>query len=89
MAKNMALLEDGTVVNILWCSDGEPETDTLKNSGDYPVAIGDTYTDGQWLRDGMELLTPLEEAEQKNAALAAELADAKEALAILGVAENE
>lgn len=89
MAKNMALLEDGTVVNILWCSDGEPETDVLKNAGDYPVAIGDTYTDGRWFRDGMELLTPLEEAEQKNAALAAELADAKEALAILGVVENE
>lgn len=89
MAKTMALLEDGTVVNVIWCSDGEPETDTLKNSGDYPVAIGDTYTDGRWFRDGVELLTPLEEAEQKNAALAAELADAKEALAILGVNPDE
>lgn len=89
MAKTMALLDDGTVINVLWCSDSEPETFTLKNSGDYPVAIGDTYTDGRWLRDGVELLTPLEEAEQKNAALAAELADAKEALAILGVNPDE
>ena len=85
MAKTMVLLEDNVIVNLLWCSDGELETDTLKNSGDYPVAIGDTYMDGRWFRDGVELLTPLEEAEQKNAALAAELADAKEALAILGV----
>lgn len=89
MAKTMALLEDGTVINVLWCSDGEPETDTLKNSGDYPVAIGDTFTDGKWFRDGVALLTPLEEAEQKNAALAAELADSREALAILGVTEDE
>ena len=89
MAKTMALLEDGTVVNVIWCSDGEPETDTLKNAGDYEIAIGDTLTDGKWCRDGVELLTPLEEAEQKNAALAAELADANEALAILGVNPDE
>lgn len=89
MAKTMALLENSTVVNLLWCSDGEPETEVLKNIGDYPAAIGDTFTDGKWYRDGVVLLTPLEEAGQKIVSLSAELADAKEALAILGVTEDE
>ena len=31
MAKSMALIENGTVANMLWCSDSEPETDILIN----------------------------------------------------------
>ena len=64
MAKTMAVLENGVVVNILWCSDGEPETDTLIDPEDRPVGIGDTYKDGKWYRDGVEILTPLEQAQQ-------------------------
>ena len=67
MAKTMALLEDNAIVNLLWCSNSEEETDALKEVGDYELRIGDTFEDGKWYRDGSELLTPLEEAELKTA----------------------
>ena len=67
MAKAMVLLEDNVIVNLLWCSNSEEETDTLKEVGDYELNIGDTFEDGKWYRDGSELLTPLEEAELKAA----------------------
>lgn len=60
MAKNMARVVDGVVVNIDWCSDDAPETDTLKNIFDRPVGIGDEYHNGKWYRNGVEILTPLE-----------------------------
>ena len=62
MAKSMALIENGTIVNMLWCSDSQPETEFLINPADRPVGIGDTYKDGKWYRDGEEVLTPLEAA---------------------------
>lgn len=62
MAKSMALIENGTVANMLWCSDSEPETDILINPADRPVGIGDTYSNGKFYRGGVEILTPLEEA---------------------------
>lgn len=67
MAKSMALIENGAVANMLWCSDSEPETATLVNPADRPVAIGDTYSDGKFYRAGEEILTPLEEALKENA----------------------
>lgn len=67
MAKSMALIENGAVTNVLWCSDSEPETATLVNPADRPVAIGDTYSNGKFYRDGVEILTPLEEALKENA----------------------
>ena len=63
MAKNMALVENGIVVNVLWCSDRALETETLIDTADRPVGIGDTYTDGKFYRDGAEVLTPLEQAQ--------------------------
>ena len=42
MAKTMAQIAGGVVTNILWCSDGEPETDALVIIADRPVSIGDT-----------------------------------------------
>ncbi len=63
----MALIENGTVANMLWCSDSEPETDTLIDPGERPVGIGDTYSDGKFYRDGVEILTPLEETLKENA----------------------
>lgn len=74
MAKNMALIEDGVVVNILWCSGDEPETETLIDMNDYPVGVGDTYENGKFYRDGVEILTPLEEVRKENAVLVADLA---------------
>ena len=72
MAKNMALIENGVVVNVLWCSDAEPETDALINPDGRPVGIGDTYSDGKFYRDGKEVLTPLESAMAENEQLKTE-----------------
>ena len=63
MAKSMAIITDGVVTNMIWCSDSAKETDTLKDPADRPVGIGDTYSNGRWYRDGVEILTPLEDAE--------------------------
>lgn len=67
MAKSMALIENSTVTNMLWCSASEPETDALINPADRPVSIGDTYSNGKFYRDGVEILNPLEEALKENA----------------------
>ena len=82
MAKSMALIENGAVTNVLWCSDSEPETDTLINPADRPVAIGDAHSNGKFYRDGVEVLTPLEEALKKNAEYETALTEIEEALGI-------
>lgn len=87
MAKNMARIDRGVVVNMEWCADYTPETDTLKDPKDRPVAIGDTYDNGKWYRDGVEILTPMEDALARIAALETENADMSAALTILGVSE--
>ena len=46
--------------------------------GDRPVGVGDTYTDGKFYRDGVEVLTPMEQAQ-------AEIDAYKAALNELGV----
>ena len=76
MAKNMARIKDSIVINIEWYSDFTPETDVLKDMGDRPVAIGDTYSDGNFYHDGERVLTVLEYTQKL-------LADAENALAIL------
>ena len=78
MAKNMARIENGLVVNIEWCSDKQAQTETLINLADRPVAIGDTYDGSDFYRDGERVLTPMEEAQ-------AEIKDMKNALNELGV----
>lgn len=85
MAKNMALVSDGVVVNVLWCSDKAAQTDTLIDPDGRPVGIGDTYSDGKFYRDGAEVLTPLEEAQAEIAALREEKADMQAALENLEV----
>ena len=82
MAKSMALIENGTVTNMIWCSDSEPETATLIDPADRPVAIGDTYSDGKFYRDGTEILTPLEEALKKNAEYESALTEIETALGV-------
>lgn len=83
MAKNMAKIENGAVVNILWCSDKEPEIDTLVAPGDRPVGIGDAYSDGKFYRDGGEILTPLAATRKENERLTAENAELLEAMATM------
>lgn len=82
MAKSMALIENGTVANMLWCSDSQPETASLINPADRPVAIGDTYSDGKFYRNGVEILTPLEEARKKNTEYEAALSEIETALGV-------
>lgn len=82
MAKSMVVVDDGVVSNIIWCSDSEPETDTIINPADRPVAIGDTYSDGKFYRGGVEILTPLEEAQKQNAEYEAALSEIEAALGV-------
>ena len=82
MAKSMALIENGAVTNVLWCSDPEPETDILINPADRPVGIGDTYSNGKFYRGGVEILTPLEEALKKNAEYESALTEIETALGV-------
>ena len=84
MAKAMAVITNGTVTNVIWCSDSQPETDTLKSPGERPVGIGDTYSGGKWYRDGAEILTPMEEAQKKNAEYEAALTEIEAALEVNG-----
>lgn len=89
MAKSMAQIADGVVTNILWCSDGESETDALVNLADRPVGIGDTYDGEKYWRDGAQVLTPLEAAQAEIARLRAEMDDMQSALTTLGVNTDE
>lgn len=79
---NYALIENGVVTNIIWLYPGNAsDFPHAVPCGEYPVAIGDTYTDGVFYRDGERLLTPVEQAQAENA-------DMQEALNILGVNTN-
>lgn len=82
MAKNMAFVENGIVSNILWCSDGEPDTESLIDTADLPVAIGDTYENGKFYRNGEEVLTPIQEALKKNAEYEAAMSEIEAALGV-------
>lgn len=74
MAKNMAIIDDGIVSNVIYCDDLTAETETRKDVFDIPVSIGDTYAAGKFYRDG-ELLRS--EAER--------IFEMQTALGILGV----
>lgn len=82
MAKNMAFVENGIVSNILWCSGREPETDSLIDTADRPVAIGDSYESGKFYRNGEEVLTPLQAAMKRNAEYEAALSEIEAALGV-------
>ena len=82
MAKTMAVITEGIVSNVVWCSDGEPETEVWKEPGERPVGIGDTYENGKFYRNGVEVLTPLEEAQKKNAEYEEALREIEEALGV-------
>ena len=82
MAKNMASVTNGIVTNVIWCSDSEQETDTLKSPADRPVAIGDTYSGGKFYRGGVEILTPLEDAQKQIAEYEAALSEIETALGV-------
>ena len=74
-----ALIDNGIVTNIISLNDRNASDfhDAVK-LGDRPVGIGDTYADGKFYRDGVEVLTPMEQAQ-------AEMTEYKAALQTLGV----
>lgn len=78
MAKNMARINSGVVVNVEWWGDSTEDTETLISVYDRPVAAGDSYEGGKFYRDGVEVLTPMEEMQT-------EIADMQNALNALGV----
>lgn len=78
MAKNMARINSGIVIGIEWWGDSTEDTDTLIAVYDRPVAIGDSYEGGKFYRDGVEVLTPMEEMQT-------EIIDMQNALNALGV----
>lgn len=65
-----AVIEDGIVTNIIWLHPATKFPNAVP-CGNIPVAIGDTYEDGKFYRNGELLLSPVEEM--------------TEALAIMGV----
>ena len=78
-----ALVENGVVTNIIEMDKrNEQFFPSAVYTGDRPVGMGDTYTDGKFYRDGKEVLTELEQAQ-------AEMAEYKAALNTLGVETEE
>lgn len=73
MAKSMAQIENGTVVNLIWCGENRRETANLITTGDRPVCIGNAYTDGKFLQDGVEITTLLESVLAENKLLRSQL----------------
>ena len=74
-----AIVTDGIVTNVIALNDrNASDFPTAVKLGDRPVGIGDTYTDGKFYRDGVEVLTPMEQAQ-------AEIDAYKAALQELGV----
>ena len=78
-----AMITGGVVTNIIALNDrNASDFPSAVKLGDRPVAIGDTYTDGKFYRDGVEVLTPMEQAQ-------AEIDAYKAALNELGVETEE
>ena len=78
-----AIVTDGIVTNVIALNDRNArDFPTAVKLGDRPVCIGDTYTDGKFYRDGVEVLTQMEQAQ-------AEIDAYKAALNELGVETEE
>lgn len=83
MNNRYALVEDGIVTNIISLdSRNASDFPNAIKTADRPVAIGDTYTDGKFYRDGNEVLTALEIAQLESETY-------KTALQTLGVDTEE
>lgn len=67
---NYAVVEQGAVTNIIWLHPANAaEFPNAFYAGDRPVAIGDSYSDGTFYRDGAEVLTYEEQLEADLAAI--------------------
>ncbi len=61
MAKIMARIHEGIVTNVIACNDSAEETDVLKDIGDVPAGIEDTYSNGKYYRNGELLMSDAEQ----------------------------
>ena len=78
-----AIVDNCAVTNIIALNDrNASDFHAAVKLGDRPVGIGDTYTDGKFYRDGVEVLTPMEQAQS-------EMTEYKAALHELGVETEE
>lgn len=74
-----AMVIEGKVTNIIEIDKrNEQYFPSAVYTGDRPVGIGDTYTDGKFYRDGVEVLTALEEANNEIDSLTQQLGEAVE-----------
>lgn len=75
-----ALIENGVVTNIIEMDKrNEQFFPSAVYTGDRPVGMGDTYTEGKFYRDGkkkIEVLTALEEANNEIDSLTQQLGEA-------------
>ena len=72
-----ALVENGVVTNIIEMDKrNEQFFPSAVYTGDRPVGMGDTYTEGKFYRDGKEVLTALEEANNEIDSLTQQLGEA-------------
>lgn len=54
---NYALIENGTVINLIWLHPmNESEFPNAVSIGELPVMIGDSYVDGKFYREGEEVV---------------------------------
>ena len=78
-----AIVTEGIVTNVIALNDRNAnDFPAAVRLGDRPVGIGDAYADGKFYRDGVEALTPMEQAQ-------AEIDAYKAALNELGVETEE
>lgn len=76
---NYALIENGVVTNLIWLYPGNAaDFPTAVPMGDVPAAIGDSYANGVFYREGEPVLTLAEQ-------VLADQADMQQALTVLGV----
>ena len=77
-----ALVEDGVVTNVMVLyPSNAADFPIAVPCGEVPVAIGDTYDGEHFFRNGVQVLSALEQARQ-------EAADMQAALALLGIDDN-
>lgn len=73
---NYALIENNVVTNIIWLADSNAhEFPNAVKLGDRPAGIGDTYENGKFYRNGVEILTELERYIEMSTDLAAQVID--------------
>lgn len=81
MDDRYALVDNGVVTNIISLNDrNASDFPNAIKTYDRPVGIGDTYTDGKFYRNGEEVFTPLEVANNEIDTLTEQLGEAVETI---------